>query len=73
MRTPAQYEFTYNQMADKYLANTDIYVDNVQNGNYLQNGGVITLLFSYAQYSINTNITQSKTSEHVLDKIIILI
>jgi len=73
MRTPEQYIFTYNAQAAKNLSNTDRYIDNVQRGNYLINGGILSLLFNYAQYSIDTEITQTQTSEHVLDKIIVML
>jgi len=71
IRTPAQYLQTYNLNADKYLRNTDRYVDNMQKGQYLINGGILSLLFNYAQASIDLEITNTKTSNNVLDKIIV--
>jgi hypothetical protein len=72
MRTPAQYLQTYNINADKYLRNNVVYIDNMQKGQYLINGGILSLLFNYAQASIDLEITDTKISNNVLDKIIVM-
>lgn len=73
MRSPAQYESTYNNQVKKFLNKTSYYIDNTQRGIYLQNTGYIAWLFAYCQEAINFNITTESTPENALDKIIILL
>lgn len=71
IRTRSTYILTYDKNADKYLKSADTYTQNMQEGQYLQNGGVLSILFNYAEYAINTNNTSALIANNVLDKIIV--
>lgn len=73
LRPPAQYLHQYNTEATKYLNFADRYIDGVQKGTYALNGGILSLLFCFCEYSINIQQTDDDTAQQVLDKIIILV
>lgn len=71
IRTPAQYQATYDNQASKYLDRRGRYITGLQKGEYLENGGILSLLFNFAQAEIDLEQTDTRTANNVLDKIIV--
>lgn len=70
IRNPIQYQNQYDLNANKYLLRTNNFTDNLDLGTYLNNNGPLSVLFNYAEYSIDIKNTSTETANNVLDKIV---
>jgi hypothetical protein len=70
-RTPSQYEDMYNKQANDWLRKSNYQLSKLEKGVYMNGTGLLTFMFDFAKYEINTGFTNQNVANNVLDYIIV--